>query len=103
MLSGLLKREGNKQNLHGIQVARSDPKITHLLFADDSLLFARANLTEAATIMQVLHSYQSASGQLVNFEKSEVSYSQNVPNQEKEMICQQIAIKTGSPQSVNSN
>lgn len=93
VLSGLLKREGNKQNLHGIQVARSAPKITHLLFADDSLLFARANLTEAATIMQVLHSYQSASGQLVNFEKSEVSYSRNVQNQEKEMICQQIAIK----------
>jgi hypothetical protein len=44
--------------------------------------------------MQVLHSYQSASGQLVNFEKSEVSYSRNVPIQEKDMICQQIAIKT---------
>lgn len=62
VLYGFLKCERNKQNLCGIQVARSAPKITHLLFADDSLLVARANLTEADTIMQVLQSYQSASG-----------------------------------------
>ncbi|MCI43594.1 ribonuclease H protein, partial [Trifolium medium] len=48
-------------NLHGLQVARDAPKITHLLFADDSLLFARANQKEADSINRALHSYQIAS------------------------------------------
>jgi hypothetical protein len=40
VLSGLLKKESQQSNIHGIQIARNAPKITHLLFADDSLLFA---------------------------------------------------------------
>jgi hypothetical protein len=94
VLSGLLKKESQQSNIHGIQIARNAPKITHLLFADDSLLFARANPKEAETIMKVLQSYQLASGQMVNLDKSEVSFSRNVPEIEKDMICHQIAIKT---------
>jgi hypothetical protein len=94
VLSGLLKKESQQSNIHGIQIARNAPKITHLLFADDSLLFARANPKEAETIMKVLQSYQLASGQMVNLDKSEVSFSRNVPKIEKDMICHQIAIKT---------
>jgi hypothetical protein len=43
VLSGLLHKEAQSHSIHGIQVARNAPKIMHLLFADDSLLFARAN------------------------------------------------------------
>jgi hypothetical protein len=99
VLSGMLKKEAHLNNLHGIQVARNAPKITHLLFADDSLLFARANSKEASTILTVLKSYQETSGQMVSLDKSEVPYSRNVPNQDKEMICQQIDIKTGTSHS----
>jgi hypothetical protein len=45
-------------------VARNAPKITHLFFADDSLLFARANQKKAEVILNILQSYQNASGQL---------------------------------------
>lgn len=40
ILSGLVHKEAQNNNLHGIQVARGAPKITHLLFADDNLFFA---------------------------------------------------------------
>lgn len=93
VLSGLLHRESNNQSIHGIQVARHAPKITHLLFADDNLLFARANQNEANTIMQVLTMYQLASGQLVSYDKFEVSFSRNVPDIEKNIICNKMEIK----------
>jgi hypothetical protein len=93
VLSGLLHKEALENNLHGIQVARGAPKITHLLFADDSLLFARANQKEADSINRALHSYQQASGQTVNFEKSDVSYSRNMPEIEKNMICNKLEVK----------
>ncbi|XP_024641304.1 uncharacterized protein [Medicago truncatula] len=60
---------------------------------DDSLLFSRANQKEADTIKHVLHSYQIASGQTVSLEKSEVSYSRNMSEIEKNMICDRIDVK----------
>lgn len=94
VLSGLMHKENQNKKIHGIRVARSAPKITHLLFADDSLLFARANVHEAETITRVLNSYQLASGQLVSSDKSEVSYSRNVPENETQMIYEKIDVKT---------
>ena len=64
--------------LHGVRVARNAPMVSHLFFADDSFLFFRANQVEAFIIKQILAIYGCASGQLVNFTKSTVSFSVNV-------------------------
>ncbi|XP_039686978.1 uncharacterized protein [Medicago truncatula] len=53
-----------------------------------------ASVEKAQCIISVLNTYQEASGQIVNLDKSEVSYSRNVHNHEKEIICQRINIKT---------
>ena len=42
-LSCLLKSRDESSNLSGLQVAPSAPSVNHLLFADDSLLFFKAN------------------------------------------------------------
>jgi hypothetical protein len=94
VLSGLLKKAVGENKIHGIKIARSAPQISHLLFADDSLLFARANLEEANSILHVLSTYQQASGQLVNLDKSEVSFSQNVLDVDKIMIRNRMDVKT---------
>lgn len=39
VVSGFLKKEMMDKNIHGLQVARWAPKISHLLFVDDCLLF----------------------------------------------------------------
>lgn len=94
VLSGLFKEQVNGNKIHGIQVARRAPQIIHLFFADDSLLFARANPTEADCIMETLSKYQAASGQLVNLEKSEASLSRNVLDEVKDMIRNRMNVKT---------
>jgi len=64
--AGLMHKEACCNNIYGIQVARNAPKVTHLLFTDGSLFFARANQKEADSINFVLTKYQLAFGQLVS-------------------------------------
>ncbi|KAK2665076.1 hypothetical protein Ddye_003650 [Dipteronia dyeriana] len=65
-------------NVHGIKVARGAHAISHLLFADDSLIFARATVEECKWLVDILKCYEAASGQSINFEKSALSFSPNV-------------------------
>src|SRR4051812_43757307 len=69
ILSGLIKNAICSKELHGVKVARKAPIISHLFFADDSLIFARANEHETALILKILEKYQRASGQVVNYDK----------------------------------
>lgn len=62
---------------------RGAPKITHLFFADDSLILCRTTQQEASTMQGILQLYQVASGQLINLDKSELSFNRNVPTNRK--------------------
>uniref|UniRef100_A0A803Q328 Reverse transcriptase domain-containing protein n=1 Tax=Cannabis sativa TaxID=3483 RepID=A0A803Q328_CANSA len=61
----------------GIKIARRAPTISHLFFADDSLLFSSASVKAATTIQGILCDYSRASGQLVNYTKSGLYFSPN--------------------------
>lgn len=63
----------------------------HLLFpifffADDSILFAKANIQNIECLKNTLEEYQYISGQRVNYIKSEVVFSQNVPSRIREFF-----------------
>uniref|UniRef100_A0A803PW48 Reverse transcriptase domain-containing protein n=1 Tax=Cannabis sativa TaxID=3483 RepID=A0A803PW48_CANSA len=61
----LLKKYEVDGKIHGCKVARRAPMISHMLFDDDSYVFCRANTWEADSIMELLHLYELASGQIV--------------------------------------
>jgi hypothetical protein len=48
-----------------IKVAPSAPMVSHLLFADDSMLFFKADRENAQEALSVLNTYCQASGQQV--------------------------------------
>ena len=48
---------------------------THLLFADDSLLFCRATIKESGKILEILNMYEEASGQKINRSKMTLFFS----------------------------
>ena len=77
-LSCLLKSRTQSSTLNGILVAPSAPMISHLLFADDSLLFFGASMENAQEINDVLRVYCRASGQQVNMDKSSIFFLQKV-------------------------
>lgn len=78
VFSHLIQMEVNRGSLQGIWVCRRAPEVSHLLFADDDILFSREDDRDAQAIRRVLEFYSGASGQQINFSKSEVVISANV-------------------------
>lgn len=74
-------------------ITRHAPVISLLFFVDDSLLFAKPNTCEARKVLSILETYETASGQVVNLEKFEASFSENVPQNYKQMICNMMGLK----------
>lgn len=52
--------------------------MSHLFFADDSLLFTQANVESATTIRIILQNYEHLSGQKINLDKSAISFSKGL-------------------------
>jgi len=61
-------------------------RIHHLFFADDSLLFYRANRREWRRVQEILADYELASGQKINREKTSIFFSKNTTSEAKEEI-----------------
>jgi len=83
-LSCLLNSRLQSSTLKGIKVAPSAPVVSHLLFADDSLLFFGANLENAQVINDVMETYCRASGQQINMDKSSIHFAKGVSNSTRE-------------------
>lgn len=66
-LSLFLKAAADRSSITGCHICPQDPAITHLLFADDSFSFFKANADEANDVKEVLTRYESLSGQAVNY------------------------------------
>ena len=84
--SKMIQKKVHEKQLHGAKASRSGLEISHLFFADDSLLFTRASHHECAIIVDILNHYEQASGQKINYEKSEVSFSKGVSIAQREEL-----------------
>ncbi|XP_075074578.1 uncharacterized protein LOC142162156 [Nicotiana tabacum] len=56
----------------GFGMLKWSPKINHLAYADDTIIFSSSDVTSLRLIMEVLNSYEVASGQLINKSKSAI-------------------------------
>ena len=65
------------QRISGVSICRGYPKITHLFFADDSLLFCKANSQECQNLIDILQLYEAALGQKINVDKSSFFFCNN--------------------------
>jgi hypothetical protein len=68
-LSNLLLYEEEVGGIDGVRVCRNTPSVSHLLFADDSLILTKMDMTNVTSLQQVLDTYCANSGQLVSFGK----------------------------------
>ena len=82
-LSSSIQALERKGLIHGCKMAGGAPEISHLFFVDDSYMFFKADVQEGYQVKHCLEQYEKASGQMVNFEKSTISFSSNVSNQLK--------------------
>ena len=63
--------------IRGVSLCRNGPKLTHLLFADNSLIFYRAKEEECQSLLDVLAKYERASGQQINRAKTTLFFSKS--------------------------
>ena len=65
--------------LKGLAACQSGPKILHIFFTDDSLIFCQARKEECSNLQRVLETYEQASGQQLNWEKTSLFFNSNTP------------------------
>ncbi|GMI86859.1 hypothetical protein HRI_002355200 [Hibiscus trionum] len=77
-LSSLLHNARVSRLITGAKTGRSGIPISHLFFADDSILFGSSTIEDATRLREIVSYYERASGQLVNYNKSAIFFSGNV-------------------------
>ena len=60
-----------------MSLCRDGPKVTHLFFADNSLLFCQANNQDCNAMLELLDKYEMASRWQINREKTQLFFSSN--------------------------
>lgn len=63
--------------IQDIKVCRNAPIVSHLVFADDSLIFLKANREMGKEFKQILDDHEHALGQKINLDKSVIMFSPN--------------------------
>ena len=76
-----MKKAIERRALQGSYLCSEAPIISYLLFADDTIIFCEATLDQTQAIKNILRVYEIASGQTVNFLKSDVTFSKGVPTE----------------------
>ncbi|XP_042990668.1 uncharacterized protein LOC122317666 [Carya illinoinensis] len=85
-LSCLLNHAEKTHLITGLPIRKNHLHINHLFFADDSLLFCKANSIEWSQLHSLLASYERASGQRLNKDKTSIFFSSNTREQTKEIV-----------------
>ena len=87
LLSFLIEHKCSSHLWDALQVSRNGLAFLHLMFADDLILFAKADLKNNTIIKDVLDSFCEIFGQKVSLSKSRVYFSPNVPPHTREELC----------------
>jgi hypothetical protein len=85
-LSHLLDKAEHERHITSLAIARGGPKINHLFFVDDSVLFCKASVQEWEKIQVFLELYERASRKKLNREKTSLFFSKNTPQGAKELL-----------------
>jgi hypothetical protein len=91
-LSALMEDANRRGIIEGIRICHGAPRLNHLFFADDSLIFIKASVLEARHLQHILSLYEEASGQMINKDKTVVMYSSNTPTNVKMQIMAELSI-----------
>ncbi|KAL0445861.1 UNVERIFIED_CONTAM: hypothetical protein Slati_1714000 [Sesamum latifolium] len=60
-------------------ISHQGPRVSHLLFADDTLILCQASKEDLGCVRRVLEILEAVSGLSVNLEKSSMTFSKNTP------------------------
>jgi hypothetical protein len=91
-LSCLLQQRAEQGELQGLCNGRLGPSISHLLFADDSIFFARTDERSVGALQRTLETYCEGSGRKINLDKPSVFFRSHCPEVVKNLVKQKLNI-----------
>jgi hypothetical protein len=91
-LSSLLSQAEIDGSIVGVPTSSRGPRINHLFFADDSLLFCKASQEQWQRLSMLLNAYEKASGQQLNKDKTWVFFSRNTDSETRQKIMRMAGI-----------
>ncbi|XP_016177721.1 uncharacterized protein LOC107620010 [Arachis ipaensis] len=91
-LSHLLHRGEQRQDIFGLRLNHRCARISHLFFADDSILFSWGSEGDCQNLLSILQVYEQVSGQVVNLDKSSVFFSNNTPIQTRDRLAEILQV-----------
>uniref|UniRef100_A0A803NT49 Reverse transcriptase zinc-binding domain-containing protein n=1 Tax=Cannabis sativa TaxID=3483 RepID=A0A803NT49_CANSA len=91
-LSCLINEASRANKLHGLRFGHLERRLSHLLFADDSLIFMDATVEEGEAITEVLQMYSALSCQCINFNKSNLYVGQNISHAEGQRLAASLGV-----------
>ncbi|XP_059428542.1 uncharacterized protein LOC132162311 [Corylus avellana] len=92
-LSALLTRAEKTGVLTGVPTSKKGPRLSHLFFADDSLIFCKANSVDWRLVTKLLDKYKVASGQKLYKEKTSIIFSRNTSQAKMQEITQLLGLQ----------
>ncbi|KAA3466579.1 reverse transcriptase [Gossypium australe] len=95
-LSALIRLAKEEGLIKGAKASRRGPEISHLLFANDCILFREATKEGAGQLKRILKEYEKCSGQCVNFNKSTIFYSSNTLEASKREILSVLGVRSSN-------
>ena len=98
-LSAMIRRYEAEKWIHGVKVCRKAPVITHMMFADDSYGYCKANEQEAVRFRELLEKFEVASGQQINRQKSTAFFSTNTSVYNRRRVCEILQIPEANEHS----
>lgn len=91
----MFERAKEQGLISGVQMGTNGISLTHLQFADDTLIFCNNNLEELREIKRILRFFQVMSGLKINFDKSMI-FGINIPASFIPLYAQAFGCKQGS-------
>ena len=90
--SALIKNAERAGNISGIKFSKYPIFISHLFFADDSLIFLEARNRDCVSFLSILSKYSAASGQRINFSKSDVCFGKSIGAKDNKRLAGQLQV-----------
>ncbi|XP_056685392.1 uncharacterized protein [Spinacia oleracea] len=92
-LADLITESATKGDWKPFCVRRNGIPITHLMFADDLILFGDTSNKTLQSIRNVLGNFWEVSGQKMNNAKSKMYFSKHTPQEQKDLFCSALEVQ----------
>ncbi|XP_074277936.1 uncharacterized protein LOC141601541 [Silene latifolia] len=96
VLSRQLARAEKMRMLTGLKISRYAPTVSHLFYADDALICCKAAPKAFEILRDLFKDFESASGQMINLNKSFIKFSPNASSDFKSHLTSILKMQSSS-------